>query len=54
MRATETTGKLHVVDHIIPIRSEFVCGLHVPCNLRIITQEENLKKSNKLVDTLVD
>jgi hypothetical protein len=48
---TKTTGEQYVVDHIVPLRSEFVCGLHVPWNLRVITQEQNLLKSNKLVDT---
>jgi 5-methylcytosine-specific restriction endonuclease McrA len=48
---SKTTGERYVVDHIIPLRSDVVCGLHVPWNLRVITQEENLKKSNKLVDT---
>ena len=46
---TKTTGEQYVVDHIIPLRSPDVCGLHVPWNLRVITQEANLKKSNKLV-----
>lgn len=50
-KLTKLTGERYVVDHIIPLISDSVCGLHVPWNLRVITQEENLKKSNKLVDT---
>jgi len=45
---TKTTGEQYVVDHIIPLHGVNVCGLHVPWNLRVITQEENLKKSNKV------
>jgi len=45
---TQTTGEQYVVDHIVPLRSDVVCGLHVPWNLRVITREENLRKSNKL------
>jgi hypothetical protein len=48
---TKITGERYVVDHIVPLINPTVCGLHVPWNLRVITQEENLKKSNKLVDT---
>lgn len=47
---TKITGERYVVDHIIPLISEEVCGLHVPWNLRVITQDENLKKSNKITD----
>ena len=48
---TKIAGERYVVDHIIQLISPDVCGLHVPWNLRVITQEENLKKSNKLLDT---
>jgi 5-methylcytosine-specific restriction endonuclease McrA len=47
MTLTKATGERYVVDHIVPLSNPDVCGLHVPWNLRVITQEENLKKSNK-------
>ena len=47
---SRTTGEQYVVDHIYPLRSEVVCGLHVPWNLRILTQADNLRKSNALPD----
>jgi hypothetical protein len=50
MELTKLTGERYVVDHIVPLISDEVCGLHVPWNLRVITQDENLCKSNKLTD----
>lgn len=44
---SEMTGIEWHVDHIVPLISDVVCGLHTEHNLRVITAAENYKKNNR-------
>lgn len=44
---SKTTGKVHHVDHIVPLISDLVCGLHCEQNLRVVLEEVNLSKGNR-------
>jgi hypothetical protein len=46
---TKETGINYEVDHIIPSNHPLVCGLHVESNLQILTEYENIIKSNNFI-----
>lgn len=46
-RLTKETGILHHVDHIVPLSSELVCGLHWEGNLQVLPGSENIAKLNR-------
>lgn len=46
--ATERNGFSYQVDHIVPLRSPIVCGLHVQNNLMILPGWLNRQKGNRL------
>ena len=43
---TKITGISWEVDHIIPVKSNLVCGLHVEHNLQVVPADWNRKKRN--------
>ena len=43
----KVTGGRWQVDHIVPLRSKLVCGLHCEQNFAVIRREENSSKGNR-------
>lgn len=43
---TRTTGMRANVDHIVPLRSPLVCGLHCEANLSVVSEVVNKSKGN--------
>jgi hypothetical protein len=45
LRGKMTGIKWHV-DHVVPLKGEYVCGLHAENNLQVIPAVENIRKKN--------
>lgn len=46
LKSRETDVAWHV-DHVIPLRSELVCGLHCEQNMQVLPAQENIIKGNR-------
>ena len=42
------------VDHIDPLQSKYVCGLHVSANLELVSRFDNRSKGNKFTPYRID
>ena len=47
VRLESTTGNSWHVDHIVPLKSDLVCGLHWHGNMQLLPASENQSKSNR-------
>ena len=48
----EECPKGHHVDHIYPLISDWVCGLHVVENLKPIPEKDNMTKGNRYIEEI--
>ena len=51
-RLSRETGIKHHVDHIFPLISKVMCGLHVEANLCVVPWNVNLEKGNKIIESV--
>lgn len=47
-RFSDLTGESFHVDHIVPLTSDLVCGLHWEGNLQVLSGVDNLSKANRV------